>query len=230
MFIYTITNKLNNKIYIGQTIQKNPRSRWRNHVYEAKHNKETQCVVDKAIAKYGTENFEFLVIEAHSTSEELNQAEIYWIEHLRNALGKENVYNLLDGGQNGKHSEETRKKMSENSPKYWLGKNLPDDMKEKIAHGNKGKVISEEAKQKSSATQKGRPSPHKGKPKPIGFGDQMSQKKKTFTDEQEQIIAHKHFVEKITMENLAKEYRVGIGTIHRAIQRHKSATSDEQNH
>ena len=232
MFIYKITNKLNCKVYIGQTIQKNPRSRWRNHVFEAKHNKTTQCVVDKAIAKYGEENFDFSIIEMHHTLEELNQAEIKCISYFRQTLGGENVYNLLSGGQNGKHSEESKKKMSDNSPKYWLGKHLPEDMKTKIAEGNTGKIFSEERKENMSKALKGKPSKNKGKPKPIGFSEQMSKNRKRFTDQEEENIAYKHLIKKQRLEDLAKEYNVGIGTIHRAIKRYKNrnSTLNESNH
>ena len=36
--IYKIKNKINNKIYIGQTIQKNPKNRFNQHIRESKYN------------------------------------------------------------------------------------------------------------------------------------------------------------------------------------------------
>jgi hypothetical protein len=49
-YIYKITNILNDKIYIDQTIQ--PKIRWRTHKHLAKHQKTNQYI-HKAMNKYG---------------------------------------------------------------------------------------------------------------------------------------------------------------------------------
>ena len=57
--IYKIENLLNNKIYIGQSID--IFFRWKTHCYN--HNSNNILAVDKAIQKYGRENFSFQIIE-----------------------------------------------------------------------------------------------------------------------------------------------------------------------
>lgn len=93
MFIYKITNKLNEKFYIGQTVQEDPSKRWQAHLTCAKNN--PQLRIQHAIRKYGEENFLFEVIDTAETVEELNQKEIYWIERLH-AIDK--GYNIKPGG------------------------------------------------------------------------------------------------------------------------------------
>ena len=61
-YIYKITNKINGKVYVGQTI-KNYEERFRQH--RLNYNKEyfSQIVLYKAFKKYGIENFSFEMIE-----------------------------------------------------------------------------------------------------------------------------------------------------------------------
>ncbi len=55
--IYKITNKLNNKSYIGQSIH--IEQRWQEHLY-----KSSGCSLLKyALYKYGADNFSFEIIE-----------------------------------------------------------------------------------------------------------------------------------------------------------------------
>lgn len=86
--IYKIENKINGKIYIGQSIH--IEQRWSEHLYQSSH-----CTLLKyALAKYGQDNFTFEVIEECS-QQELNEKEIYWIEFYNSY---ENGYNLTRGG------------------------------------------------------------------------------------------------------------------------------------
>lgn len=93
MGIYCITNKLNQKKYIGQSI--NIESRWKKHIYSAfnknvnadNYNYPLYC----AMRKYGLENFEFNILETVSYKL-LDEKEIYWI----NKLNPE--YNQTKGG------------------------------------------------------------------------------------------------------------------------------------
>ena len=94
--IYKITNKINNKIYIGQSID--IKERWKQHFYKAYNEKELgyNSAIHQAFRKYGYENFSFEVIEL-CEKEELDAKEIYWIKTL-NSLTP-NGYNILSGGQ-----------------------------------------------------------------------------------------------------------------------------------
>ena len=94
-YIYKITNKINNKCYIGQTIH-NINSRFKEHINASKHN--TGCpLIGKAIAKYGEDNFEIELIE-EIDSELLDEREMYWIEFY-NSNNLDYGYNLTQGGK-----------------------------------------------------------------------------------------------------------------------------------
>ena len=57
--IYKIKNKINNKIYIGQS--KDINNRWKRHLYDARNGSST--LLHAAIRKYGIDNFEFSIVE-----------------------------------------------------------------------------------------------------------------------------------------------------------------------
>lgn len=54
--IYKITNTINQKVYIGQSIH--PIQRFSEHCYN-----DTDSLIHRAIKKYGKENFQFEIIE-----------------------------------------------------------------------------------------------------------------------------------------------------------------------
>ena len=86
--IYKITNKINNKSYIGQSIH--IEQRWEEHLYQS-----SGCSLLKyALHKYGKDNFSFEVIE-ECNQEELNEKEQYWIKYYDTFY---NGYNLTLGG------------------------------------------------------------------------------------------------------------------------------------
>lgn len=91
--IYKIQNKINNKVYIGQSIDIKRRLNWHKKYYPTKIHR----ALYSAFEKYGIENFTFEVIE-ELNEKELNEREIYWIEFF-NSFGT-NGYNLTKGGNN----------------------------------------------------------------------------------------------------------------------------------
>lgn len=79
MFIYKITNKINNKFYIGQTIRP-VEQRFQRYINDAINNKlDTHFA--RAIRKYGKENFDVEVIDTSTNQTELTQKEYYWINY-----------------------------------------------------------------------------------------------------------------------------------------------------
>lgn len=112
--IYLIVNLINGKIYVGQTIV-GLTGRWQGHLYEARYHKKGKYIaillIDRAIAKYGEENFTISEICTASCQAELNFLEILFITALDTQNPKKG-YNIQDGGAPGSHSEETKKKMS----------------------------------------------------------------------------------------------------------------------
>ena len=95
-FIYKITNKLNNKVYIGQTIQK-PIERFYQHCAKKCDKYILNMVIHKAIFKYGKDNFTFEIIE-EVPKQQLNEREEYWIKYYNSYT---DGYNSTKGGQKG---------------------------------------------------------------------------------------------------------------------------------
>ena len=111
--IYLHKNKINNKIYIGQTCQK-PQYRWNNG------NGYKQCsYFYSAIQKYGWDNFEHIILENNLTAQQANQKEEEYIKYYK-SNEKQFGYNLSAGGDNHKEiSELTRKKLSDHAKNRW---------------------------------------------------------------------------------------------------------------
>lgn len=78
MWIYKITNKINNKAYIGQTIRP-VHQRFNRHVNDA-YNKIKDTHFCRALCKYGKEAFIVEIIDHAFSIEELNKKEQYWIK------------------------------------------------------------------------------------------------------------------------------------------------------
>ena len=92
--IYKVTNKLNNKIYIGQTIQ-NLSERKAKHYYKARQ-KEYDTHFINALRKYPEESFIWEIIDQANSQEELDSKEKYWIQYY-NSIN--DGYNTKDGGE-----------------------------------------------------------------------------------------------------------------------------------
>lgn len=91
--IYIIRNTINNKVYIGQTINK-VSYRFKSHIYYAVRGKD--YVIGKAMRKYGIENFYYEVLE-QCPRKMLNKREIYWIATYDSTNPKYG-YNMSIGG------------------------------------------------------------------------------------------------------------------------------------
>lgn len=90
--VYKATNKVNGKVYIGQTIRT-----LEERAYF--HFKKTSCTFfHNALLKYGKENFNWEVLNETNIEEELNYYEKYWITFYKSNQ-REFGYNLTDGGR-----------------------------------------------------------------------------------------------------------------------------------
>lgn len=168
--IYMHRNKINGKIYIGQTKQK-PENRWRN----GEGYKKSPYFYN-AIRKYGWDNFEHIILIENLDRDNANILEEKLIKEY-NTTDDKYGYNLSSGGGSpvmnelarqhcrenrpdingannpmyGKHhTEETKEKIRKTKEKY-IGKNatrygavLSDETKKKIGDGNRGKIIPKE--------------------------------------------------------------------------------------
>lgn len=148
--VYIHTNRFNNKVYVGITMQ-DVQDRWKNG---SGYREDEQPVFAMAIKKYGWENFDHIIF-----AENLTEQEAKYIEILLIALYKSNCkrytnpqygYNMTDGGDGMSghhHSKETHKKLSDKTKERFAN---PEN------HPLFGKHFSEESREKMSAAQKGK--------------------------------------------------------------------------
>ena len=92
-YIYKITNKVNNKVYIGLHKYNKPE-------IDPKY-KGSGIVLQEAYKKYGEDNFSITYICSAETRSKLDELEKFYIQKYRDELGQENVYNIANGGQGG---------------------------------------------------------------------------------------------------------------------------------
>ena len=134
-YIYLIRNKVNNKIYIGQTINSFDK-RYKGGLYNATSNIHLKNSIDK----YGIENFEInKQFDVAYSKEELDGLEDMYIKMYKTYIN-DYGYNKKFGGANGKLNQEALNKISgENHYNY--GKKLSEETKQKIRENhadNKG--------------------------------------------------------------------------------------------
>ena len=96
MFIYTITNSVNNKIYVGLTTCSIDK-RWREHKCAA--NTGSPKLLYRAMRMYGIDKFSIQPIYKASSIEDLREAELRFIKDLK-SHAVEGGYNLTDHGHN----------------------------------------------------------------------------------------------------------------------------------
>lgn len=161
MIIYKTTNLINGKFYVGKDERNKP------------DYLGSGINLNRAIKKYGRENFIKETLEVCSTREELIEREKYWIKKTKS---QELGYNIADGGWGGNtYTEETKERVSE----FFRGRyvspetiekrkkareerkkqnpdayKLPEERKKAIGDFHRGKEISEEQKQKNSERMK----------------------------------------------------------------------------
>ena len=100
--IYLITNKVNDKVYVGQSV--NIERRFQEHLrsgqpdkYAIKSERDTKTPIHLAMQKYGVQNFTLSILE-ECKKEELNDKERYWIQYYH-SNEKQYGYNISSGGQ-----------------------------------------------------------------------------------------------------------------------------------
>lgn len=145
--IYIIRNKVNNKIYVGQTTNKKGfKGRYHCNLCKNTHN----IHLKRSIEKYGIENFEIdEEFDVAYSEDELDKLEDMYIK-IYDCI--DNGYNDKTGGSNGKPSEEIKRKISEKAK----GRRRSEEAKQKISEGHKGKHHSDETKQKIGEKHKGK--------------------------------------------------------------------------
>lgn len=130
--IYGLRCKTTDKWYIGQSI---------NILYRWSQYKNLECKgqikLYNALVKYGYEDFEKTIIEVCEVDSILTEKENNWMRFYNSI---KNGYNIREAGSKGKHSEETKIKMSISQK----GRIVPDDRRAKISATLRGRKWTEE--------------------------------------------------------------------------------------
>lgn len=224
--IYKITNKINNKIYVGQTTR-SLKARMSQYKWCVKNyitnNYNVGTVIIPAMAKHGFDNFAFEIIKICKTIDELNLSEIELIKELNSLVP--NGYNIELGGKNSPVLEYTRNKISEaqiGSKNHRFGKSNSKEHNEAIRKASTGRKQTDEAKRKIIYFLT-------GKPKSEDIRNKISKslmgkpnfKLRKLTPDQEKEIYLKYITGNFSQKDLSVEYSVGETTIGRAVKKHK---------
>lgn len=170
--VYNITNKINNKIYIGSASD-SILDRWSDHRSDLNLNRHANIHLQRAWNKYGEENFKFEILEECS-SELCVSREQHYLDTILEAqeyikgesscflIKGYNINPIATSRKGSKMSEESRKRMS-NTKKGRIpwnkGKKLGPQPKETIlkrANSNRGKTRNKETGDKISIALNGR--------------------------------------------------------------------------
>lgn len=134
MIIYKVTNLVNQKIYIGQSVNTL-------EYRKSGHYRETTCPTRKlvyfhqALLKYPKDKFIWEVIDTATTIDELNKKEIYWIDHYQ-SNNRSKGYNLKAGGDGGGTCcESTKRKIGYTTLLKWQNPETAAKMKEGLRKG-----------------------------------------------------------------------------------------------
>jgi len=111
--IYKITNTINDKMYIGSSID--IQGRWREHKNDLKNDKHHSQHLQRAWNKYNGKNFVFSIIEECEREETLNREQYYLdlYKSYDSKFGYNMSHDALAPMMGRKFSEKSKKKLSE---------------------------------------------------------------------------------------------------------------------
>ena len=140
--IYTITNILDNKIYVGYAT--NFRKRKGDHISNLRKNKHKNIHLQRAFNRDGESNFKIEILEEYNI-DILPSMEHYWCNLLQ-THNPEKGYNILPTSEFGliTHSEETKNKISTKLK----GKKKSKTHIQNISNSRKGFITSNDIKEK----------------------------------------------------------------------------------
>lgn len=127
--VYKVTNLIDGKIYIGQTVQ----TLWRRRRAHENLSAKPSTYFHRALAKHGFGNFSWEIVDTCESKETLHAREQYWIDHC--SCMAPAGYNSAEGGKGGAYLE---------------------SHKQRISAALKGRTVSAETRQKMSLNMRGR--------------------------------------------------------------------------
>lgn len=146
MFIYSLTNRINGKRYIGQTTR-SVEWRWRQH---RKHMNSVDFPIYHALRKYGVDNFDVEVLAAACSVACLNHLEALFIAAYNSLVP--HGYNLDSGGKSNVAHPDTLARMSAAKK----GRKFTEEHRAKIGAAFKGRTLSFEQRARLSGGRRGR--------------------------------------------------------------------------
>ena len=144
--IYVIKCLINKKEYIGSSI--NIRKRWNSHKSDLKRGKHANKILQNSWDKYGEDKFIFLILE-EVTSEDLLAREAF---HIMERNSFQEGFNLVETPHFNmlgfKHSEETKRKLSQNHkrirPIDYMTEEQVDEMRKRFFNGDRITALAED--------------------------------------------------------------------------------------
>lgn len=183
MGIYYIKNLINNKIYIGQSVDIT--KRFNTHKHRLRNNFHENTHLQSSFNNYGEENFEFGLIKA-SKERYLNRLEKLYIKKY-DSVNPTKGYNHATGG---------------NSNSGWI---VPQEIRDKMSEAHKGRKpyeMTDETRQKISDALKGKTAWNKGKKFPHWSGENHHFYGKHHTEETKQKISETKKGTKLSEETI----------------------------
>jgi group I intron endonuclease len=218
MIIYKATNKINGKCYIGKTT-KNLKTRKKQHIQDSKKSK---YYFHRAINKYGSDNFQWEIIEKCKNESKLSEREEFWIE-------KNGDYNIIKTsrgpGCNGYKNNPRIDEIKETISKGVL-KALEDDpsIRQRISEGRKKAMLEPGVRERYKKAAKKRCNTKEWKEK------QSIIAKKQMTDEKKKLMLNglkKKYADKQFLDYLDKKQREPGGAYSKEVIRKRSNSKAE---
>lgn len=140
--IYMITNKTNKMVYIGQTMQRFQKRYW-HHKWRLNDGSHDNQHLQNAWNLYGADAFEFTVVEVVENYDNsgLDNLEIKYIKYYKE---RGCCYNISDGGcgiRGVERTSEWKRKIGEKNRINMLGKKHTEETKRKMSESRKGKHL-----------------------------------------------------------------------------------------